>query len=727
MKNTIKIPKEATELWNRSVPYIQKAIPFLLIFAATLIPFWFWIDASGSDYITYGQDIGTHLNLVWDLVYGFEHGFFCSTNHIYMGLSAYNTSLFYGMLPHYCAAILKYLFSFAGMKVIDAIKTVSVIASFIGVFYTYKLIYRMTGSKCFGLAGACAFSFFPYRLYCFFYRFAWSESVAMSFIPMVFYGVYRIIFDKDTFISPFITTVCGFALLVFTHPFTTVLTFFSVLVFALVNLKAIISRFKKAPGRLITYTVISVILELGLVFVFVFPMLKALSSGMYRVSDNDMMWTTPDALIGHLNLTNQYSGFLDFSWLDQFKVDSATDTKELWRVGLYFFPASCIAVLIVDFLLCEHLKKRDPFFTVTRIILAALVLFIPSVLISMRKEIMLAEAFFYLFYVLKFIIPWPKNTDGSTDIDDAMTIKNTKEIKEGLINAVKEPGLYACLCLIFLGFLFLYTEGVWKHAPYILCLAQFPFRFWSITGFLLIMLAAYIFKPFRKSKIAGVVAVTAGCFLLTISSVMPDKRLWSIGNSQGKVEEPTQESVMSVAGFGTENEYMPIVFKEISEGKVQPEYPNSLAVELADEYSHWGGKLFYGEEQYFNPVYLEGSGTAVLTYMNTPDVTFDISADSESLLQIPQFWYEGYKAVAVYPDGTTENCSLRCVDGLVAAYIPEGDYQLRFTYPGMPLKNVGWVLFGISSAATIAFAIYGTVYMQKKRKEEKEREPASTD
>ena len=97
-------------------------LPYLVIAAATLAVFYVWISNS---FITGGDDFKTHLGLVYDLAYGFEHGFVMSTNHVYLGIFAYNASLFYGMLPHYSAAVLKTLFSFAGADLIGSMKTVS--------------------------------------------------------------------------------------------------------------------------------------------------------------------------------------------------------------------------------------------------------------------------------------------------------------------------------------------------------------------------------------------------------------------------------------------------------------------------------------------------------------------------------------------------------------------------------------------------------------------------
>ena len=51
--------------------FFKKSFPYILLILGSLLPFWFWIIY--TDFITGGDDVATHISLVYDLVYGFEH------------------------------------------------------------------------------------------------------------------------------------------------------------------------------------------------------------------------------------------------------------------------------------------------------------------------------------------------------------------------------------------------------------------------------------------------------------------------------------------------------------------------------------------------------------------------------------------------------------------------------------------------------------------------------
>lgn len=689
--------------------FLKKSFPYILLILGSLLPFWFWIIY--TDFITGGDDVATHISLVYDLVYGFEHGFFYSTNHVYLGIFAYDASLFYGMFPHYVAAILKYLFSWAGLNVIGSIKLVSIISQIVGTIFTYKLALLITKNKTISLGCGFLFAFMPYRIFCFYFRFAWAEAIATCFIPIFFYALYRIfVYDKKIYVAPFILLVTSLAMEIMSHPFSAILTVFAGVIVVLFNIKNIILKIKEKNIRWFTYLGISVVLEIGLVFVFVFPMFQALESGIYRVSYDDIMWTSLEAIISRIPMSNQFSGFLNFFWLGDYNIQSSTDSVTLWAVGITLFIFIIIAVYVVDYLILKYCKYQGKWLYLIRALITFVIMFVPNIIASQRIETYLAMSLFYVLYLILYILPLKRWLGFENEVESY-----NKSVKEESLSLIKDNNIYACLLILIIGFLYLYTSFIWKISPSFLYMGQFPFRFWSIVGIFMIILVCYLIKPFIKIKAVQPIFIGLSCFLLTLDMGMVDKRLFSLPNENPGSFEPDMQWIMNIREFGAQNEYMPQIIYDIYRGDVKPSYHNSLANKVG-LYVVNKLTMIFDMENYITPQFLEGEGDIDIFYLNTPDVKFNVITNSDNnLIQIPQFYYDGYNAKAVFENGKTQNLEVVNVDGLVSCYAPKGTYQLEFTFPGNTLKQAGWYVLSFSIVGVISFAIYG--YLNRKKYE----------
>lgn len=689
--------------------FLKKSFPYILLILGSLLPFWFWIIY--TDFITGGDDVATHISLVYDLVYGFEHGFFYSTNHVYLGIFAYDASLFYGMFPHYVAAILKYLFSWAGLNVIGSIKLVSIISQIVGTIFTYKLALLITKNKTISLGCGFLFAFMPYRIFCFYFRFAWAEAIATCFIPIFFYALYRIfVYDKKIYVAPFILLVTSLAMEIMSHPFSAILTVFAGVIIVLFNIKNIILKIKEKNIRWFTYLGISIVLEIGLVFVFVFPMFQALESGIYRVSYDDIMWTSLEAIISRIPMSNQFSGFLNFFWLGDYNIQSSTDSVTLWAVGITLFIFIIIAVYVADYLILKYCKYQGKWLYLIRALITFVIMFVPNIIASQRIETYLAMSLFYVLYLILYILPLKRWLGFENEVESY-----NKSVKEESLSLIKDNNIYACLLILIIGFLYLYTSFIWEISPSFLYMGQFPFRFWSIVGMFMIILVCYLIKPFIKIKAVQPIFIGLSCFLLTLDMGMVDKRLFSLPNENPGSFEPDMQWIMNIREFGAQNEYMPQIIYDIYRGDVKPSYPNSLANKVG-LYVVNKLTMIFDMENYITPQFLEGEGDIDIFYLNTPDVKFNVITNSDNnLIQIPQFYYDGYNAKAVFENGETQNLEVVNVDGLVSCYAPKGTYQLEFTFPGNTLKQAGWYVLSFSIVGVISFAIYG--YLNRKKYE----------
>ncbi len=680
------------------LPFLGRLFPYLILLLVSAFPLWFWFAYPG---ITSGDDAVIQIPLVYDILYGFQHGFFDSTNHLYLGDYALNAGLFYGMLPHYGAALSAYLFGWLGCGVLDGIKFVAYLSYFISAVFTYKLALRMTGRGSIALAAGILYVFIPYRSYALLYRFALSEATAIAFIPVFFYGLYMVIHEEKAALGNFLALLFGTVGLIDSHPFTALISVGVGAVYALFNVANVIKRIK--GWRFNLYLVTTVVIAVFLVFPFVFPLLEALGSGLYRVSDETIMWTYPEYLVNAAKDSTWRAGFLNFEWLTQYGPGTGADTPFRWGLGLTYFPFLCLFAFLIDSLIAR--KSSLPPFEgkLIRTVVLTLVMLLPPLLLQERVELMLGAFAFYAGYLLYFIVRDKK------EVQEASVYK--RPWKEETVKLFTDVDLYAVLLLLAFGFVCLFSLGFWRIAPAILRECQFPFRFWSIVGFLLLFLALILVKPIRRFRFTGAFCLTVAAYFALLSQGMVDKRIYYIDGGNPLTEEPTAKWVKNMRTYGWQNEYLPLELLDIGSGKTEPSYGNSLAVDIGAALAR-AEPVPQGIEEYPAPVFLEGKGEANITYLNTPEVAFELaSVEGDSLLQLPQFYYDGYRATAVYEDGTRIDCPIENVDGLVAISLPEGDFDLEITYPGPALKVIGRYLAlagGFLLLGLMAFSIFDT-------------------
>lgn len=312
MKASSALINTKTWIKEKCPLHLRRSLPYLVMLIATMMPFAIYFAGAG---FPHGDDSTWHLVYSYDLVYGFEHGFFgIGPNHLLMGSLGYNVFLFYAPFPHYLAALLKYAFSFADSQITVTLKFVALASVYFSGVVTYKLAKKMTGDWRIALAAALAFIFYPYRVMNLLYRDAYCEGVAEGLIPLLFYGIYSLLHDEEFKITNYLATILGVSLLVLSHPFTALVSVFSVAIYALANPKKLAIYLKKKSTWIAVP--ISVLLIFGLIGPYFFPMMAALGTGYYRMSYPEAVWTNVEFLIKALDGSFKYSGFLNWGWLD---------------------------------------------------------------------------------------------------------------------------------------------------------------------------------------------------------------------------------------------------------------------------------------------------------------------------------------------------------------------------------------------------------------------------
>lgn len=672
-------------------------MPYLLMLVASLVPLaiYFYTPAYNV-----GDDSTWHLIYSYDLVYGFEHGFFgTGPGHLLMGSLGYDVFLFYAPFPHYLAAWLKYLFSWAGSQITVTLKFISWLSIYFSGIVTYKLGKKIVGDWKIALAAALLFIFYPYRIMNFLYRAAYCESVAIGFIPLLFYGVYSLLHDEQFRISSYIATILGISLLVLSHPFTALVSCLAAGIFAVCNPKKLVNYLKKKTTWVALP--ISVLLIFGLISFYFFPMLQALNTGYYRMSYPYSVQTNVEYLIKALDGSFRLSGFLDFGWLD-YAVNSGWtlqgDSAALWALSIFFF--GCASALAI-FLLSHFRKKGKSMYGLP----AAVVVMLLPLFVVNRQEMVLGT----IVFILGLIIYEFTEDEKELGFD---------EMKREAVSLAKNPYIYGLCAIIVIIQLFLWTDWIWEISPSIFRNAQFPFRWWSIFSFILVLATIFLWKPFKGKRVAAE-SLLAISILFYIGGMGPvNKRIANI-NGYGFAEEPSFSTMENLTRVGVSNEYTPEVFYQSGYAS---QYDSSLYRYVRNILRNSHDWDFTAEE--YRTAFLLGSGSIEVTKLDSPSVDLTIVANEDSLIQLAQFYYDGYAVYLTSSSGETSTVTPSYVDGLLAFEVPEGEYEAELRYVGTISYNVSVPFFFISSGLLILLPIGAEVLKRRKRKAGEQEEPA---
>lgn len=158
-------------------------------------------------------------------------------------------------------------------------------------FFTFLtgIIAYITSQKLFNnnifisIAVALLYTFALYRMHNLFYRSALAEGMAMTFLPLVFWGLYEII--QGNYKRWYIIAI-GYSLLLMTHILTSVMMFMTIIIFLAICYKRII----REPKRLY-YLLLAGAATMLISAVFLFPMIEQMLSNTFKYSTpNPSTW-----------------------------------------------------------------------------------------------------------------------------------------------------------------------------------------------------------------------------------------------------------------------------------------------------------------------------------------------------------------------------------------------------------------------------------------------------
>lgn len=649
-----------------------------------------------------GDDTDFHLSMSYEIYLGFKQGIlFSSPAHLTLGGLGYFTALFYGPLSHYSIAIFAYLFEWAGVDIIISYKAIAFLSIYISSIFTYWLAKRISRNIYVALLGGLLYAFMPYRIFCYVCRGAFGESLAMAFIPLIFYGLYRILNDKNPSVFPYVALIGGFSLIVLSHPFTALITSVFALIYVLFNAKKLIRTIKNKTT--VIYSLVSIVLIVGLISFYIFPLFSAEGDGYYRITEDKVgVWATLEHVANSARNSWMFSGFLNFVYISQHEAEwgflSQVDTI---TISIIFFMIATIICAVID-----HFVKKLPYSIYYRFVVDFVALFILGIFLP-KFEFLLALVIFYVSFVFMMVFK------------DYVKVKE-KVVNERLLKDMfKDPDFYFPIFGVVVSLILILAGDVWVIMPSIFYNAQFAWRLWSLFSFFATFAAINIFTYLSRYKSALIAGFSLTSLLLVVNQGLVEKRMsFQTGGYWYQESSIDEQFLTTRTRIGAMFEYAPNCFFD---EEYAPTYSSGYFYYVKNLFRT--KQFFYDKETYPSPRAIEGEGTSTVLEMNSPNMVFEINVVSEkALFQIPQFYYDGYSALLTdIKSGEIHSSEVSYADGLIAFKVPKGDYNVDLNFVGTTTYKVGVGFAFTSLVGTLGFFSYGIAqhYIKKRREDKK--------
>ena len=665
----------------------KKYFPYAVIVIASILSCFVYV----CNGLAGGDDIGFHLGMVNDLIYGFDHGYFgYSTNHLFIGGFALYNFAYYGPVTHYGAAIYTYLFRWAGATPTDGLKFMVFSSAILGGIYMYKLALKMSnGRQAIAVVCSIIFLLLPYRIFCALARCAFAESIAMALIPMVFYGVYSFIHDEDYHVEPYVAFASGAILIVLSHPFTALITVLFGVLYVLFNIKGVIAKFR--DKRALISIGAAVVIIIFCVLFYVLNSHHYESSNIYNLSDAERQWTTYEFISEDTSRSFQFSGIINYIFINSRQGDPvwAKDTISALIFSTIVYVISMTVAILIDKLLTN--AKYSKYYKHPAACVAA---FAFPLIFQVRVEIYLAILIsLILYFFISFLVN--KLPDSS----------------EKYVPLYKSVDLYFLIIASIITLALIFVPWAWKLVPPIMYKGQFPWRMYSMLSFLIALLASLIFSRLKTNKIALTITSVIACGLMTMTMGTLEKRVIFEHNPNAIIRVDDEGFAKSIQYSGAQNEMMPQVFYDDT---YKAEYTNSLYTTVRNRVLSQSD-FIYDLESYIKPVVLEGAGNLEIYEYNTPNNKFHVEITSETaLVQFPQFYYDSYE---IKQGGKTIS-KVQNVDGLIAFTLKQGTYDIALSFKPCKAYQVTIPLFYIGAFLLASGGVFGYIYRKKLMKHE---------
>ncbi len=212
-----------------------------------------------------------------------ETGSFPTIIHNFCNGWGYAPNLFYNPLSTFGPVLVSIITNSYSL----AIKIFIVIMMFLAGIFMSKFVKNVTKKETIGVLAGILYVTNPYYLNNLFIRGAIGEISALTFLPLLFLGLYDL-FEEDGKKQYFIAIgTIGIAL---SHN----ITLFYAAIFSVIYVLFNIKKIKERPKKIIICCIIDLIFILGVTAFYILPLFLNKTNTEYAIFNNRMMWTNND-------------------------------------------------------------------------------------------------------------------------------------------------------------------------------------------------------------------------------------------------------------------------------------------------------------------------------------------------------------------------------------------------------------------------------------------------
>lgn len=265
--------------------------------------------------------------------------------------NGYALNLFYNPLTTYISLICGLIVNNFAL----GIKIMLIIMMFLAIIFMYMFLKNVTKKTGVAVAGAIFYVTNPYYLSNIYIRGAIGESAALTFLPLLFLGLYSL-FNGDRKKHYFITIAATG--LILTHNITTLYA-------AIISFIYVIINFNKLKEKdILIKLLINILFIVGLTIFFIYPLLLHSFSGEYVIFDSDLMRTNGERVA---------SGVISFKELFM----EIPGQEVIFRLNIIQ-----VVLFILSIFCYRFIDKKD-----RKIYLSFIIFAILSVILCMTKNI----------------------------------------------------------------------------------------------------------------------------------------------------------------------------------------------------------------------------------------------------------------------------------------------------------------------------------------------------
>lgn len=634
---------------------LKKSYPYIFIVLICILPSILLL----KDGFVKGHDNEFHYAQIQDLYDSWKNGhFFSHLNYEVCHSIGMGVRLMYASFSHFITVVIAYLFSPFGISLTSSMKLVIFLSILLSGIFTYHFVNHITDNCFVSLVAAAIYVLFPYRYTDVYVRNALAETVAFTFIPLAFDGIYQILHNDEGSTKPFLKTIAAVVLLFYTHNITFIYTVVFLMFFVLFFYKNLFIRIKERKFWI--YTISSLGIMLMLVSWLLIPLIAHYSLDNYRIFDAESMRTGLENMLTEIDRTFIFLGC----------GVSYNHAKEAYL----FVVTSILLMSVVQTLRKYYFSKNSSILGISGLLA---LLFSICLIVSFVKDV---RPIFYVGLGIEVFISFI-----------------LVEPKKGKVNL---PTLLSSLFLLVICFMMATTKGIWKVLPDVLYTIQFPWRLWAFFALFLGMFIAIILDELSQgfNSITLIFApIFATVFLVIIS---PTSNEYDI-SSDNKIDI---SDTYNMYGAGWQLEYFPIVVYEGPKTDYWWRLYQLISEEQTDE--------IFKEVGIFN-----GKGSFSNYEFNDNVISFDLIVEEGNVLvEVPRVYYLGYKITLENDNGSYELTPFE--SEMLVSFETNLSGHITVEYEGTTAMKMApyIVILGVAGFTALAVTPYILVKRTNKRK-----------